>query len=186
MQHLALAQPAHGWDLPDWFPTISLFLAILTLVQSTVYPSFADTYKNCLEGEAHASCIRQQWLKWIVKGFSPSVHVYIYPYMSIHTYVQMFLEKAWFYGLVHSALKRLLFNYVRQQSGQKSNQVIKRAPAGPRAERSYSSEWPFGKELRKEAEGKVESPPHWVCSYLWENGWCLPGHWLRKTWLPPF
>lgn len=97
------------------------------------------TYKNCLEGEAHASRVQQQWLKWIVKGFSLSVRVYRYLRMSIHISVQTFLEKAWFHGLVPSALKRLLFNYVRQQLGQKSNQVINRAPVGPRAERSYSS-----------------------------------------------
>lgn len=97
------------------------------------------TYKNCLEGEAYASCVQQQWLKWIVKGFSLSVHVYRYLHISIHICVQTFLEKAWFHGLVPSALKRLLFNYVRRQSGQKSNQVINRAPVSPRAERSYSS-----------------------------------------------
>lgn len=101
-------------------------------------------------------CIQQQWLKWIVKGYLLSVHVYIHTYTCLHIYrYKCFLKKHNFYGLFPPALKTPLFNYVHQWSGQKSNQVMNRPPAGPRAERSYSSEWPFGKELRKQAEEKV-------------------------------
>lgn len=112
--------------------------------------------------------------------------VSVHRYMSIHISVQMFLEKSWFCGLVPSALKRLLFNYVHQRSGQKSNQVINRAPAGPCAERSYSSEWPFGKELREQAEVKNRVPAS-LSLFTFVGKWLMfAGLWLRKTCLPSF
>lgn len=86
--------PACSWkkSLWLWCPTISLFLAILVLKWCTVYPSFIGTYKNCLEGESRASCIEQQWLEWIVKGFSLFVPVYMHlcaSNMLVHIYLCM-------------------------------------------------------------------------------------------------